>query len=167
MQIWIMRIYFYNGKFCISNEEKDKTVGSHYFRRDRRALWSRRHWRIIGDVDNEIKVAEKKWKPAENWCIESSGLSSCGTLASLRHRKGLTKMRKQNARFLAAMRKAFTCCEINFSTEMPVIIVLSYQYNLNNSKLAKIPCKLKLVKNCWSHPIQIREKQIKISLFFC
>lgn len=34
---------------------------------------------------------------------------------------------EQNARsFRAATRKAFACCEINFSLEMPVIIILSY-----------------------------------------
>lgn len=86
---------FYSGKYRIDNEEEGKAVESHYFRRDRRVLWSRRHWRIINDVDNEIKMAKKNGTPAGNWCIESSGPSSRETLASLRHRKGVipSKMR--------------------------------------------------------------------------
>lgn len=125
MQIWIMRIYFYSGKFCIGNEEKGKTVGSHYFRRDRRALWSRRHWRIIGDVDNEIKVAKKmearrKLMHRIKWSIELRDFSVTSSS------KKSTKMWKQNAHFRGVTRKAFTCCEINFLFEMLVIIVLYY-----------------------------------------
>lgn len=124
-------------EYRIDNEEEGKAAGSHYFPCNRRALWSRRQWRIVGDVNNKIKAGgEKNGDPQE---IDAWSRTVRWTTG------GVTPPSKSiipsEPRFRLVARKAFTCCEINFSPEISVIVVLSYTGAFYRCKIKR--CKLK------------------------
>lgn len=65
-------------KFLIDKGE-GKAIDLHYFLRDRRALRRRRHWRIVGDINNKIKASGEKngdpleidaWSRAVRWIVD-------------------------------------------------------------------------------------------------
>lgn len=93
----------------------------------RRTLRGRRQWRIVGDVNNKIKASgEKNGGPHE---IDAWSRAVCWTAdgvtpSSKRYNFEWTALPRARAR--PAARKAFTCCKINFSPEISVIVVLSY-----------------------------------------
>lgn len=130
-------------EYRTDNEEKSKATDPHYFPCDRRTLWGRRQWRIVSDVNNKIKVDGEKnggpqeidaWSRTVRWTTD-------GVTSSLK------SIIPSEPRFRLVARKAFTCCEINFSPEISVIVVLSYTGAFYSCEIKR--CKLDIVK-LWS-----------------